>query len=331
MQKGNSNYERIILIVMALAALAGGGWFIYAKGNFPQSLALKSITPKSYDGVIPVKNLEEATALAAADNKSWTAPVRNNKPVPLFKAVLLVLKSDQQEQPIDMFLEQPQIRPPMTNEWLRKNNLPMVNGVAAYLIPNIGDLDADNDGYSNREEFEKGTNPKDADSHPPYTDKLFLVQRVARNYLVVLKSSSPPYQVSVTTPDGRKKGWFVDEGKRFGIGDRFLVEKFEKKMVPDSRKGERDMSELSIVDNLTKKKIALVKDVGVDLAEYEAKLEFRLKGNREPIDVKKGDTFRISIQTDTTYKVIDIQEDNAVISPVNSTGNIGKEIIIKKG
>ncbi len=332
MQKGNSNYERIILIVMALAALAGGAWFIYARGNFPQTLALRSITPKTYEGVIPVKSLEEATALAAADNKNWTPPVRNNKPVPLFKAVLLVLKSDQQEQPIDMFLEQPQIRPPMTNEWFRKHNLPMVNGVAAYLIPNIGELDADNDGYSNREEFEKGTNPKDADSHPPFTDRLFLVQRVARNYLVALKSSSPPYQVSVTTPDGKKKGWFVEEGKRFGIGDRFIVEKFEKKMVPDPRIGEKDMSELSIVDTLTKKKITLVKDVAVDLAEYEAKLEFRLKGNREPIDVKKGDPFRISIQPDTTYKVIDIQEDNAVISAVNSTtGNTEKEIIIKKG
>lgn len=329
MQKANSNYERIILIVMALAALAGGGWFIYARGNFPDSLKIKIIAPKDYEGIIPVKNLEEATALATADNKSWVPPVRNNKPVPLFKAVLLVLKSEQPE-PIDMFLEQPQIRPPMTNEWFRKNNLPMVNGVAAYLIPNIGDLDADNDGYSNREEFEKGTNPKDAENHPPYTDRLFLVQRVARNYLVILKSSSPPYQVSVTTQDGKRRGWFVDEGKRFGVGERFLVEKFAKKMVPDPRIGEKDLSELTIEDNLTKKKFTLVRDVELNLAEYEAKLEFRLKGSREPIDVKKGDTFRISIQNDVTYKVIDIQEDNAVISPINSDGKLGKEIIIKK-
>jgi hypothetical protein len=294
-------------------------------------LVLKTITPKTYDGNIPVKNLEDATALAMADTKSWTPPMRNNKPVPLFKAVLLVLKSDQPEQPIDMFLEQPQIRSPLTNKWFRENNLPMINGVAAYLIPNICELDADGDGYSNREEFEKGTNPKDADSHPPFTDKLFLVQRIARNYIVVLKSSSPPYQVSITLPDGKRKGWFVEEGKKFGALDRFTVEKFERKMVPDTKSGEKDLSELAIIDNLTKKKITLVKDVEVNLAEYEAKLEFRLHGP-EPIEVKKGDNFRIPTLPDTTYKVIDIQEDNAVISTVNtSNGNTEKEIIIKKG
>ncbi len=220
----------------------------------------------------------------------------------------------------------------MTNDWFRKSNLPPVNGIAAFLIPNIGDLDADGDGYPNREEFEKGTNPKDADRHPPFTDKLFLVQRIARNYIVVLRSSSPPYQVSITTPDGRKRGWFVEEGKRFGVGDRFAVEKFEKKMVPDARTGEKDMSELTITDNLTKKKITLVKDIEANLAEYEAKLEFRLKGRQEQIDVKKGDNFRIPSMPDTTYKVIDIQEDNAVISTVNTiNGNTEKEIIIKKG
>lgn len=331
MHKGNSNYERIILIVMALAALAGGGWFIYASQNFPETLVLKVITPKSYESAIPVKNLEDATALAMADTQSWTSPVRNNKPVPLFKSVLLVLKNDQPEQPIDMFLEQPQIRPPMTNKWFRESNLPPVNGVAAYLIPNIGSLDADKDGYSNLEEFEKGTNPKDADRHPPFTDKLFLVSRTAQDYIIALKSSSPPYQVSVTTPDKKKKGWFVEIGKRFGVGDRFAVEKFEKKMVPNQTTGEKDMSELTIVDNLTKKKITLVKDEVVNLAEYEANLEFRLHG-REQLKVKKGDNFRIPSQPDTTYKVIDIQEDNAVISTVNTKdGNTEKEIIIKKG
>lgn len=331
MQKGNSNYERIILIVMALAALTAGGWFIYASQSFSQTLVRNIVTPKAFEPAIPIKDIEAATALAMADTKSWNAPVRNNKPVPLFKSVLLVLKNDQPDQPIDMFLEQPQIRPPMTNKWFRESNLPMVNGMAAYLIPNIGDLDADHDGYSNREEFEKGTNPKDASSHPPFTDKLFLVQRTSKDYLVVLRSSSPPYQVSVTTPDKKRKGWFVELGKRFGIGDRFLVEKFEQKKVPDPRTGEKDVSELVIVDNLTKKTITLVKDVEVNLAEYEARLEFRLN-KPESFDVRKGEPFRIPSLPDTTYKVIDIQEDNAVISIVNPTnGATDKEIIIKKG
>ncbi|MEI6398730.1 MAG: Amuc_1099 family pilus-like system protein [Pseudomonadota bacterium] len=198
-------------------------------------------------------------------------------------------------------------------------------------MPNVGELDADKDGFSNKEEFEKGTNPKDADSHPPFTDKLFLVQRTARNYIVVLKSSSPPYQVSVTTPDLKKKGWFVEEGKAFGIGDRFKVEKFEKKIIPDPKTGEKDMSELVVEDSLTKKKLTLVKDVEINLAEFECVLEFRLHGLERLPPLKKGDTFRIPGLPDTTYKVIDILEDNAVVSALKPDGTTEKEIIIKKG
>ena len=44
----------------------------------------------------------------------------------------------------------------------------------------------------------------------------------------------------------------------------------------------------------------------------------------------KGDSFRIPSWPDTTYKVIDIQDDSAVISPLNSSGVPEKEIIIKK-
>lgn len=342
MQKGQSNYEKIALIVAAVLALAGGGWFIYASMGFGSTVERPPLAPRPLSWDVPIKNIEAATSLAASDSKSWNQPVKNNKPVPLFKSVLLISKNDAPEQAIDMFTEDVQIRPPMTNKWLRENNLP-------YLIPNVGDLDADKDGFSNLEEFNGKTNPNDRLRRPPVTDKLFLVQRIEHKYLITLKSSGePPFQVSVTTEDPNnaakviKKGYFTNPGAvdstgksdikatHFGVGDRFEAKKFEKKVVPDPRTGEKDLSELTVYDTVRKNEFVLVKDVETNLADYEAVFESRL-GVLEEIKARKGDTFKIPSQGDTTYKVIDIKEDSAVISPLKSDGTPEKEIVIKKG
>lgn len=265
---------------------------------------------------------ESAIARLRAPSKPWTSPVINKKSVPLNKAVLLVKKD---AQIYDLFVEQPQLRPPMTNEFLRIHSL-------AYLSPNVGDLDPDRDGFSNLEEFQKGTDPKDPKSHPPVTDRLFLLQRISHDFLVVLKGTGSPLQIRITTEDKKSKGWFAEGvGKAFGQADRFVIKKFEKKVVPDPKLGEKDVSELTVEDRLRKNEIVLVKDVEQNIADYEALFEFRL-GKATQFQYKKGDTFRIPGAEETTYKVIDIQEDSAVIAPLDGgSGNLGKEVIIKKG
>jgi hypothetical protein len=323
MQKNQGNYEKILIIIMAVAAIAAGGWFIYASQTFPATLSRKTVTSKPFEENIPVKDIEEATQRAVADAHPWSAPVRNNKPVPLFKSVLLVLKG---EEIFDMFLDEPALRPPLTNKWLRENMHNM-----EYLHPNVAELDPDDDGFTNLEEFTGNTDPNNPNSHPPITDKLFLVQRIEHKYLVTLKSAGdPPYQVTITTEDGRRRGSFVEIGKPFGVGGRFVAKKFEKKEVPDPRLGTKDVSELTVEDTLRKNEIVLVKDVDVNLAEYEGVFEFRLKYLKK-VQAKKGDNFRIPGHEGTTYKVIDIQEDSAVIAPLKADGTPEKEIVIKRG
>jgi hypothetical protein len=328
MQKNQGKYERVILIVMSLIAIATGGWFIHSTLAFPETLVRKEGVQKPFTGKIPVDKIEQATARAEKDSLVWTAPVRANKPVPLFKSVLLLLKYSDPENPIDMFTENTPLRPPMTNKWLRESNLPRIGDNPAYLIPNVGDLDADDDGFSNKEEFDAHTSPTDPKSHPPPTDKLFLKERVAHNNRLFLRSSSPPFQVN--TPDQKRRNWFVNEGQRFGDGDRFVAGKLEKKIIPDPRLGEKDVSELEVEDTVRKTKFTLVMGVETNLADYEAVFESMLKV-REEVRAMKGDSFRIPSWPDTTYKVIDIEEDSAVISPLDEKGDTTKQIIIKRG
>ena len=337
MQKAREKYECVLLIAMALLAVITGGWFIRSTSGFPDTLLRKKGAEKPFEGEIPVDRIEQATSRAVSDPLAWTAPIRSNKPVPLFKSVLLLLKYSEPDNTIDMFTETTQIRPPMTNKWLRESNLPKIGDAAAYLVPNVGDLDADDDGFSNKEEFEarhdaaggdvNGTSPTDPKSHPPVTDKLFLVERIAHNYRLNLRSSSPPFQIG--TPDAKKRNWFINEGDRFGDGGRFIAGKLEKKVVPDPKVGEKDVSEIQIEDTVRKNKFTLAMGTETNLADYEAVFESRLKV-QEQVKAMKGDNFRIPSWPDTTYKVIDIQEDSAVISPLNDKGEPEKEIIIKK-
>lgn len=324
--KGKSNYERTILILLAILAIGGSGWFIYQSMGFAATLETPTVVPKKEFGEVPIQNVETAINQALTPSKPWVPPSINNKSVPLNKSVLLVLKD---EQIFDLALEDPLLRPPMSNSYLRENDL-------QFASPNVGELDADKDGFTNLEEFVAGTKPRDAKSHPPITNKLFLAGRIAHNFRITLKSSSTPLQI--VTPDVAppgKKNWFVDpgaqdsRGKSFGAGERFVALKLEKKVIPDPTTGEKDVSELTVEDTVTKQTFVLVKDKETDLATYEARFQFRLKVIAD-FTARKGATFRIPGYDATTYKVLDIQEDSAVIAPVNADGSTGKEVLIKK-
>lgn len=330
MQKRSSNYERIILTLVALLAIGAAGWLIYMKIGFADTLTSKVVKPQSGMEQPPMAKVDEAIKRAIEVPKPWIAPVRNNKAVPLNKAVLLAIKG---EEVIDMYLENPLMREPMSNAFLRENDLD-------WIYPNVGEFDADNDGFNNLEEFTKNTKPKDAASHPPITDKLFVVERIAKDYHIVLKNSSG--QVSVPDESGvgpNKKNYFLSldkagtEPAQFfgGTGDRFKVLKFEVKKMPDPRLGEKDVSELTIEEIVTKRKIVLILGQDTNLAEYSVRFEFRLKQIIGLAPVSKGGSFRIPGYEDTTYKVTDIQEDKAIIVPAKSDGTFGDEIIINKG
>ena len=332
MQKRQSNYERVILGLVAFVAIGVAAWLIYLKMNFADTLVTAVVNSKNVVEPPPIDKVNESIKRASETPKPWIAPVRNNKAVPLNKSVLLALKG---EEVVDMYLELTPMRPPMTNAFLRENNLD-------WQFPNVGDLDADKDGFSNIEEFNKSTKPKDPKSHPPVTDKLFLVERLSKDYKVVLRNSSG--QLNLPNESGigsNKKTYFIDlarvaggnEPPQFfgGAGDRFKTMKWEVKKVPDPRLGERDVSELTIEEIVTKKVIVLVMNVEQNLAEYSAKFQFRLKVIQDLAPVPREGTFRIPGFEDTTYKVMDIQEDKAIIAPLDATGKQGAEIIINRG
>ena len=317
MQNRNGKYEKVLLGIAAVIALGVAGYLVWTSQSFGERLVRIGSSSKNDPGQPPTA-VVNATIDRLKEAVKWISPIKKGKPVPLNKSVLLVKKGDEL---FDLQLEQPQFRPPMTNEFLVKNDLPDI------LSPNVGDLDPDADGFSNLEEFTKKTDPRDPKSHPPFTDKLVLKRRITFDYKLKLNSSSSPFQIRRLTPEPARSV-FVIPGADFGFDkgvERFKAISFEAKTVTDAKVGEKDVSELTVMDKSTNKEFKLIRNEEINLAEYEAEFEFIL-GDRPTRTVKKGDTFQIP-GIGSTYRLLEIEETSAVIQPVDG----GEPITVNKG
>ncbi len=323
MQNKNGNYEKGLLVAAALIAAGIVGYLIWDSQSISDRLILRTGSSKNVLNPPPTSGVL-AVFQRLTEKVSWVSPVIKGKPVPLNKSIILMQKGD---DIYDLQTEDKPLRPPMTNAFLIRNELPNIES------PNVGALDADNDGFSNEEEFaaKPQTNPMDAKSRPPVIQKLFLKQRLTHDYKIKLNSSSPPYQVQRTTPEP-KGSKFVSPGDEFGFDKgiiRFKAISFEQKIVKDDKVGEKDVSELKCLDSATKKEFVLIRGSETNLAEYEAEFEFRI-GNPEIRKVKQGETFQIP-GIGITFKVLSIEENQAVIVPVDGEKPAGEQVTIKKG
>ncbi len=321
MQKNQGNYDKVILVICAILALGAAGGLVWLSQGFGEKFVTPVTAEQKDLGDIPTEKAQ--AALKRLQEKfNWVSPVIENKAVPLNKSVLLVMRDGQL---FDLLVETPVFRPPLSNKFLTENRLPDIYS------PNVGELDPDGDGFTNEEEFNKNTNPMDADSRPPVTDKLFLKERIAHNYILKLRSSNQPVQVQRLEPEPSRSK-FVSLGEEFGFEKnevRFRVEGFEKKVVPGGATGEQDVSELKLTDLASGEPVTLVKDQEVNLAKYEARFVFRLGVESEKV-VGVNETFQIP-GVGTTLFVESIAEDHAVLIPIDEQGKRGAPLKVPRG
>jgi hypothetical protein len=83
------------------------------------------------------------------------------------------------------------------------------------------------------------------------------------------------------------------------------------------------------MDLSTNKEFELIQGTEINLAEYEAELEFRWKRRHTIPGVKEGKTFQLP-GLGKSYKILKLEEDTAVIAPLEGNGN-PKTIEIKRG
>lgn len=334
MQNSQGSYEKTILILCSIAALGAAAYLVLQSQGFEESLALPSGASANNPNPPNVQGVQDAID-TIKKKYSWGSPVRNGKPVPLNKSVLLVMKDDKL---FDLLLPDAdnQLRPPMTNVFLvgDRTKTPPEDQLPHLFSPNVGDLDADNDGFSNLEEFEGKTNPRDANSMPPLTNKLFLKQRISHDYTVKLVSGDgKTFQVQRLEPQPRASK-FVAVNEEFGFErgvTRFKVLSAEKKQIQHPTLGPMDAQVLKIKDLSTNKEFELTeKGDEVNLAEYEAVFEFQWKTRSKIAGVREGKTFVLPGVV-KTYHILKLEDSKAIIAPDEGGKPSSQTIEIKQG
>ncbi len=332
MQKRQGSYEKTILTIAALLAIGVAVYLVLLSHGFEEDLVTAQAAPQ--------KNLNPPATAAMVEaidtirgRYAWLSPERNGKPVPFNKSVLLVMKRGEL---FDLLLPEPKFRPPMTNIFVTgdANKTPPEAPLPNFYSPNVGDLDADDDGFSNLEEFEGKTDPRDAQSMPPATNKLVLRQRISHDYVVRLVSGDgTTFQVQRLKPEP-KASKFVAINEEFGFEKgsvRFKATGVEKKKVTRPALGEVEVYVLKVTDLSTNKQFEMEDKVDVNLAEYEAEFEFRLKRRVIIPGAREGKTFQLP-GLGKSYHIIKLEADKAIIAPLGPNGQPTAETIeIKQG
>ncbi|MGJ8643967.1 MAG: Amuc_1099 family pilus-like system protein [Luteolibacter sp.] len=162
----SENYEKAAVGVAAVAALglAYAGWS--KLGSVEETF---SDTPRGAgDNDSSVVQADAvSTAIATHSHKrEWVRGDDKGRPVDLFTGVSLFVNKNDPNNPVDLGNPaEPPVHPPIPNQWWIDNRVD----------PGFGDSpqqDADDDGFTNLEEFEAETDPMDPDSYPALITKL---------------------------------------------------------------------------------------------------------------------------------------------------------------
>ena len=310
-------YDRILLLIVSIAAIALSVLMVLKVLGFSDKFVQETVAPNN-EIEDPGSGRVDQVREQLGKTEGWTPKLVNGYKVPLNKSIPIITKTGS-EQLYNPHLAEPKLRPPMTNEYLIQNELLLQ-------YPDVGSRDPDEDGFSNLEEFAGGTSPKSAESHPPFTNKLFVVERIEVPFELGFAGSVEPFQVTLYLQP-RRKSSFVNIGEKFGKNDRFEIKGYTQKYEEVTGKGRVDVSELEIFDSLWNEPVVLVHKVKKNIPTYFANFEFRL-GSAEQFQVKKEDTFKLPNDENTSYKLVDISESQALVSRIGNDGVPGAEIPI---
>lgn len=305
------------LIVIGVSALMATGAM-----SFNEKFELIPGTPN--DEMPPTQTDLTIVARDFVDTvQTWKTPELGNPPktVPLFVSVPIV---ELNGTLFDMSLEEPKLRPPVSNAWLLKYNLDFLNsGVLAQ--------DPDGDGFSSLAEWEDETDPTDSSSHPPYADKLDFISRRQQEYILkfTARPDSERFQIQrLASPKHPGTDNFY-----LKIGDTsddglFRVDSYEERESRNSSGINVDTSVVKVTYIESGKQYELIRRVNTIIPTYFAELDFTLD-NEGPFFVKEGESFNIVKDPETKYRVEKVNEDSVII--IYQTGVEPEETVeIKK-
>lgn len=301
-------WDKIVLLLGGLLVVAVSVLFSLRALGFSENFALKVANP--------VNDLPETKEVIAGIARSYVEKKQewsnsnkgvNNTEVPLFISVPLVEKDGIVINMIDS--NSAPIRPPVENSWLLKYNLDFLNA-------GVLSQDPDRDGFTSLAEWEAKTDPVDEASHPPYANKLIFGSRQQEVYVLRFAAKPDPERFQVNRLPSAK--WPRGENFYIRIGEvskdeQFRLDGYEEKKAKNNVGIEVDASVLKITYLPKNETHELVRNVDTQIPTYYAEMQFELDSSFKQY-VKEGETFSLTIDPDTKYRVVKVNENSVVIT-----------------
>src|SRR5204863_3857179 len=156
-----THHDRVTLIAAASFLFISAVSIWWSAVQFGNSLAAHQTAPPPKKATPPGKALELDLAAEQLQHPAqWKSSGRSG----LFVPERHFIGADG----LPATLHNTQVHSPVPNEWFQQYGLPIE-------IADALDEDPDHDGFTNLDEWQGGTDPTKADSHPDYLTKLHLV------------------------------------------------------------------------------------------------------------------------------------------------------------
>lgn len=200
-------------------------------------------------------------------------------------------------------LQNTQVHPPVPNEWFEKFGLPIEDA-------DVLDQDPDKDGFTNLDEWQGGTDPKNKDSHPDYLTKLHLVSATEEPFRYIF-SSRIKDTFGINSIDQSEPTQFLKVGDVIR-GTNFKIMKFTEKHARNQYGTNVDVSELLLEHEQSHAQVTLVKEQVATSPQSVATFVYTWGGRRE-FEVRKDQEFSLKPVEEIKYKLVDVQPAKAVV------------------
>lgn len=192
--------------------------------------------------------------------------------------------------------------------WFKKNNLDLND-------PKMLDADPDEDGFPNRDEFLADTDPHDKNARPGIHKAIRMKEYNEVRLPLALESIDGETAKIRRTDQTEAKPVTVKAGDTLR-GLPLKVKSVETK-TDFAKGGERvDLSKVAIEDSSTHETIFLMKDLPAKTSATYAVLVS--PDGKTNLKVRKGDVFTWPAEQGTTYKVLDLSQDQAVLLQIET-------------
>lgn len=306
-----TNAHWLLLTTTAIGSVAATAFLMKAVGELPKNL--EKFQPKQVSAKkmppLDLSGIDAAAKLIAAPGQ-W----ENAHPSLLFVSEPYLLEADGPKRPKEGSLHKhSKTGAPIPNSWFLQYKL-------ALRTSKIAVEDTDGDGFTNEEEWAAGSDPTDANAHPPLVTKLYFAgQKETHNrisFLQYLGDTAKPESLKITVrrEDSPKKSQ-----SDLKIGE--IIPETEIKLVSFTLRQKSDTgvtgskvdgSLISFLDGKSgEKSDAEIKGKPADFVDKTVSLRLNYPKETKDLTLKPGQTFTIGASE--TYKLVDSSATGATL------------------